>query len=194
MSTPADTIRVTQLLQKLGDGDAAAADELLPLVYRELHQRARQLMHAERGDHTLQTTALIHEAWMRLVGSDEAEFESRAHFLKVAARAMRNVLVDHARAKRTRKRGDGGEKVPLDDAIAMFERDDTDLIALDDALQGLSAKDELAARIVELRFFGGLTLEEAGRVLGLTVRQVHWNWTFARGWLRRELDRGAADV
>jgi len=184
-------MRTVQLLDRINGGDAAAAEELLPIVYEELHAIAHRLMAGERRAHTLQTTALVHEAWLRLNGAD-ARYENRRHFLRVAARAMRRVLVDHARRKRAAKRGGEDAPLPLDAALALYEENPVDLLALDEALEGLGRRDETLARIVELRFFAGLTLEEAGGVLGLTVRQVHRGWTFARGWLRRELERKGA--
>ncbi|MDH3591031.1 MAG: ECF-type sigma factor [Planctomycetota bacterium] len=187
MSDPGHT---TRLLRRLTDGDAKAADELFTLVYEELHSVAERLMAGERSDHTLQATALIHEAWMRLLGGAAVSATDRTHFLRLAARAMRHVLVDHARGRGRAKRGGGVKPLPLDEAVAHFEQNDTDLLALDEALEKLAAQDEQLARIVELRCFGGLTLEETGEVMGLTVRKVHMGWTFARGWLRGELEKG----
>jgi len=190
MAHPPQPAQVSAILARMADGDPAAAGELLPLVYAELRSLADRAMRDERASHTLQPTALVHEAWLRLA-RDERAYDDRRHFLRVAARAMRNLLVDHARARRSAKRGGGAERLPLDEAAAHWERDELDLVALDEALGRLAAHDDELARIVELRFFGGLTLEETGDVLGLTVRQVHRAWTTARAWLHRELERGS---
>jgi len=184
-----DQEAVTRLLQRMADGDEEAAEALFPIVYKQLHHVARSLMAKERQGHTLQTTALMHEAWVRLVHVDAA-YESRGHFMRIAARAMRRVLVDHARKRGAKKRlGDLAEPL-LDDALAYWETNHTDLLALDEALVQLGERDEDLLQVVELRFFSGLTLEETGAVLGMSVRQVHSRWTLARGWLRRELERG----
>lgn len=184
------------LLQRLRRGDAAVGEQLAELVYRELHALARRVMTDERGAHVLQPTALVHEAWMRLLGAageSEHEFEDRAHFLRLAARAMRRVLVDHARARDADKRGGGRAGAELElGALAVWESDRTDVLALDEVLAQLESRDPDAARIVELRFFAGLTTEETARAIGWSVRQVEGSWVFARGWLRRELERGAA--
>ena len=177
-----------QLLERINGGDAAAVDELFPIVYDELRGLAGRLMANERGPHTLQATALMHEAWLRLNGGD-TRYENKRHFMRVAARAMRRVLVDHARKRNATKRGGELSRVPLDDALALYDENPIDLLALDEALGRLEERDESLARIVDLRFFAGLTLEEVGEVLHLSVRQVHRGWTFARGWLRRELER-----
>ena len=180
-------------MQRLGGGDSSAASELLPLLYEELHALAGRQMRGERADHTLQATALLNEAWLRLVDTNDPEWEDRRHFLRVAARAMRNVLVDHARSKQAQKRGGGKAPVQLEEALALWERDDLDLIALDEALIKLGETDEELMRVVELRFFAGLTLEEAGTVLDKTVRQVHRAWVLAKSWLHRELTRDGAE-
>ena len=169
-------------------GDTGAAEELLPIIYDELHRVAESLMAGERRNHTLQPTALIHEAWVRLAGAD-CSFDDRAHFLRVAARAMRRALVDHARRKKASKRGDGQAPLPLDHALVVWEHSPVDLLALEEALERLGENDEELLRIVELRFFAGLTHEETGDALSLTERQVRLGWTSARGWLRRELER-----
>jgi RNA polymerase sigma factor (TIGR02999 family) len=184
-----ETIR---LLRRLGDGDETAADELLPLLYRELRSIAGRLMAEERKGHTLQATALVHEAWMRLSGGSGIEFVDRRHFLHLAARAMRRVLVDHARAKQAEKRGGGRTPRPLTEGLVTLEDSPEDLLALDEALTRLGEKDPELLRIVELRYFAGLTLDETAAQLDKTTRQVHLAWGFARGWLRRELTRGAS--
>lgn len=178
--------RTAQLLTRMEAGDPAAAGELLPLVYDEMRNIAKRLMSDERHNHTLQTTALIHEAWMRLGG--EARYEDKRHFLRVAARAMRNVLVDHARAKRAQKRGGGAPLLPLDEALAAYDAQQIDILALHEALERLADADAELSQLVELRLFAGLTLRETGEVMGKTTRQVDRAWTFARGWLRREIE------
>jgi RNA polymerase sigma factor (TIGR02999 family) len=185
---PARPNESTRLLQRMRAGDAAAEQEVLAQLYRELHALAVQSMQRERADHTLQPTALVHEAWMRIAGGGEGrEWQSRAHFLCVAAKAMRHVLVDHARRRMADKRGANATRLELDEAVAMQESRTLDVLALDEALQRLAQRDNELARMVELRFFGGLTTEETGAILGLSVRQVEGAWVTARGWLQREL-------
>ncbi|MCE9592646.1 MAG: sigma-70 family RNA polymerase sigma factor [Planctomycetes bacterium] len=179
--------QATLLLQRMEAGDSAAQSQLLELLYREMHTLAEKSMREERANHTLQATALVHEVWLRLIGGDGQRWESRAHFLCTAAKAMRRVLVDHARRRMADKRGAGHERVTLDDALASYEERAVDVLALDQALEKLAAKDAELARIVELRFFAGLTTEETGKALGLSVRQVEGAWVTARGWLHREL-------
>lgn len=182
--------QTAKLLMRMEAGDEAAAAELMPIVYDEMRRIAKRLMTDERKNHTLQTTALIHEAWMRL--GDASRYEDRRHFLRVAARAMRNVLVDHARVKRAKKRGGGKPTVPLDEALAAYEAKHIDVIALNEALKKLGETDPELLRIVELRMFGGLTMKATGDVVGKTLRQVDRAWTFARGWIRRELEGAEA--
>ena len=183
-----DPERVTRLLERATSGDRAAAEELLPLLYGELKGVAVRSMRSERADHTLQPTALVHEAWLRLVGGGGApRFESRRHFVRLAARAMRNVLVDHARARQAQKRGEGQEAASLDAVLAGFEEQHLDLLALHEALERLQEIDAPLARLVELRFFAGLTIEETARALELSTPTVERHWRVARMWLRREL-------
>jgi RNA polymerase sigma factor (TIGR02999 family) len=184
----------TRLLQRAGEGDSEARSALLALLYRELRDLAQSSMRGERRDHTLQPTALVHEAWLRLAQAEEPpHWRSRAHFLGAAATTMRRVLVDHARRRRTDKRGADAPRIELDDALVGPDSPELDLLALDEALDRLGRRDEELARLVELRFFGGLTNEETARVLGLSTRQVEGGWVAARGWLRRELStRGGA--
>lgn len=185
----ADRTDAAQLLARLAEGDAKAAEALLPLVYDELHQIAHRLMSGQNANHTLQTTALMNEAWMRLSGREGTRYESEEHFLRVAARAMRSVLVDHARRRGAKKRGGKNKReVLFDDALGYWEHNHTELLALDEALTRLGERDTELQRIVELRFFAGLTLEETGAVMGMSVRQIHRRWTFIRGWLREAME------
>lgn len=181
-STPAE-----ELLARIGEGDQDAARELFPLIYDELHRLAQRYLEGERMDHTLQATALVHEAWMRLAGQEDSRWKNRAHFVGVAATAMRCVLVDHARARNARKRGGGRTKLPIDEALTLFEEAATDLVALDDAIDRLGQKDAQLGRMVELRFFGGLTVDETAEVLGVSSPTVARGWRVARAWLRSEL-------
>ena len=184
------SIPLTELLTRWGAGDQAALEKLLPLVYEQLRQLARHYLASERPGHTLQCTALVHEAYLKLVGQAPVRIESRAHFFAIAARLMRQILVDHARARLSSKRG-GGCLVALDESADIPPRQDVDIVALDDALNELSRLDERQARIVELRFFAGLSIAETSRVLALSPATVTRNWTNARLWLQRELTRGA---
>ena len=181
---------VTRLLRELEEGRPGAADELAPLVYDELHLLAVRAMRREDAGHTLQPTALLHEAFFRLVGQRDADWQSRAHFFGIAATAMRRILLDHARRQRAAKRG-GGLRVTLDDSVASAAGVDgeraLDLIALDDALQRLEALDARQARVVELRFFAGLDVEETARALDVSTATVKRDWAFARAFLKREL-------
>lgn len=179
-------LATTQLLQRMSLGNAAAAEQLLPLVYDELHRLASRLMQKERSDHTLQATALLHEAFLRLCG-DDAGFADRHHFLRVASKAMRNVLVDHARAHRAQKRGGGQRQVDLDLA-GVFALDHGDgILAVDETLSRLHALDPQLAQIVELRFFGGLENQAIAEAVGTSLRSVERGWRTARAWLSREL-------
>jgi len=178
---------VTRLLQDLQHGREGAADQLVPLVYGELHNLAVHYMRSERGDHTLQPTALVHEAYMRLVDQRHASWQNRSHFFGIAAQAMRRILVDHARRKQAGKR-EGGDRVTLDESVAEAPQRSVDLIALDDALNKLAALDPRQARVVELRFFGGLDIEQTAESLGISPATVKRDWTFARAFLQREMD------
>jgi RNA polymerase sigma factor (TIGR02999 family) len=179
--------RTTGLLRRIAEGDAAAAGELLPLVYDELHQLAAGFMAGERRDHTLQPTALVHEAWLRLQGGDESGWQSRAQFIGVAACAMRRVLLDHARRRAAQKRSGSGQRVPLDDALEVLERGGVDIVSLDDALERLEVLDPELVRLVELRFYAGASNDEAAQALGVSTRTVERGWSTARSWLRAEL-------
>ena len=178
---------VTALLESWSNGDPDALQRLMPLVYDELQRLARNYLRRERPDHTLQSTALVHEAYMRMVNQKTVHWQNRAHFFGVAAQSIRHILVDHARSYQTTKRGSGGHKLSLDEAIAVTEARDIDLIALDDALNGLSAVDPQQGRIVELRFFGGLSIEETADVLKISPATVKRDWVMAKAWLYRNL-------
>ena len=182
---------VSHILNAIEQGDPHAAGQLLPLVYDELRKLAGQKLAQERPGQTLQATALVHEAYVRLVGAgDEPHWESRRHFFAAAAEAMRRILIDGARRKQTRKHGGGRQRLGVDaDALAAPEPD-LDLVALDAALVRLAARDALKARLVELRYFGGLTGEQAAAVLGISPSSADRQWVFTRAWLRRKLGRG----
>ena len=177
----------TRLLRRLKDGDGEAEQELLPRVYDELHRIAAGFMHQRSSDHTLQPTALVHEAYLRMTGGEEQNFADRRHFIAVAAKAMRSVLVDHARKKGARKRDPGGERSSLDGIAEAFEQTTPDLVALDSALNKFSKIDPNAARVVELRFFGGLEHAEVAQLTDASERSVQRQWRVARLWLQREL-------
>ena len=178
--------QVTQLLVAWGGGDQAARDELMPLVYEELRRLAHHYMARERPDHTLQTSALVHEAYVRLVGH-ETHWQSRAHFFGIAARLMRQILVDYARKRRYAKRGGDARRVSLDEAMIVSDERAADVVALDDALKSLAEIDPRQSQIVELRFFGGLSIEETAEVLAVSPGTVMADWTLAKAWLRRAL-------
>ncbi len=178
---------VTQLLSRISAGDAAALDQVFPLVYGQLRLAADQVLRAERPGHTLVPTALVHEAYLKLVGSGGIPAIDRGHFLAIAARAMRQILVDHARQRRTRKRGDGAVPVALDVALPDRAMPADELVALDDALERLSGMNPRLRSVVELRFFAGMSEEEIAAVLGITTRTVQRDWARARAWLYREV-------
>lgn len=184
MSAPAN---VTQLLVAWRHGDRAALDRLVPLVNDELRRVARYYMRGERINHTLQTTALVNEAYLRLVDYQHVEWQNRAHFLAIAAQAMRHLLVDHARAKRRDKRGGGEIFVSLDEAATQAAGRSAEVLALDEALTRLSVVDERKSRVVELRYFGGLSNEEIAEALDISINTVTRDWNMARAWLRREI-------
>lgn len=180
---------VTELLLSWGRGDEAALERLVPLVETELRQVARRHIAREAKGHSLQATALINEAYLRLVEKPRLSWQNRAHFFAMAARLMRHVLVDHARAKGNLKRGGGLERVPLHDDLAVSQSPAVDVVALDDALNALAAIDPRRGQVVELRFFSGLTVEETAVVLNLSQETVMRDWKLARAWLRRELEK-----
>lgn len=178
---------VARMLSALREGDHTQQERLLNVVSGELRRMARSQMAGQRASHTLQTTALVHEAWLKLMGNGRAAWEDRRHFLRTAARAMRSVLVDHARARATKKRGSGEVRVQYEDERHGTDDAGLEVLAVHDALRELERLDPEAMRVVELRYFGGLTLEEAGRVLGISSRTVSSTWQRARGWLRARL-------
>ena len=175
---------VTRLLSAIEQGDPEAAERLLPLVYDELRKLASQRLKQETPGQTLQATALVHEAYLRLVGGRDPGWDGRGHFFAGAAEAMRRILVDAARRKASTKRGGGRERRPLDEARVATEEEADDLLALDDALSRLAEADPVAARLVQLRYFAGLTTEQAAEVLGMSIRSAYSTWSYARSWLR----------
>ena len=194
MSNPT-THDVTRLLVAWGDGDVVASEQLMPLVYDELRYLARGYLRRERPNHTLQPTALVHEAYLRMVDTTQINWQSRVHFYGVAARLMRRVLVDHARAHSAAKRGGRVEKISLDEAGDLLRDEGAGLVVLDDALQGLSQLYPRQSRVVELRYFGGLNTREIGEVLQTSDSTVERDWNFALLWLKREMtaDENPAD-
>jgi RNA polymerase sigma-70 factor (ECF subfamily) len=182
---------VTRLLLAWRQGKQDALDELIPLVYEQLRQQAhRYLQHEQRG-HSLQTTALLNETYLRLVDCDKISWKNRAHFFAITAKMMRNILVDYARARRSQKRGGDVQKTTLDQALTFSIARNSDLIALDDALNELALRDERRSRVVELRFFGGLRIEETAEVLGVSPDTVVRDWRLAKIWLAREVKKSA---
>jgi RNA polymerase sigma factor (TIGR02999 family) len=184
---PTDTQPVTELLLELRDGRAGAMERLFPLVYDELRRVAQRALRGERTGHTLGTTGLVHEAYMRLADQTRLEYRDRAHFYGIAARAMRHILVDYARRHRAAKRGGAKPVIVLDEALLRVEDRAEALLALDDALRDLEALDPRLGQVVQCRFFGGLTEEETGEVLGVTARTVRRDWLKAKGWLYHQL-------
>jgi RNA polymerase sigma factor (TIGR02999 family) len=181
---------VTSLLAAWSQGDASALDQLIPIVYQDLRRVAARRLRAERSAHTLSATALVHETYLRLMGQHPSHLENRAHFFAVASELMRRILVDHARRRGASKRGGAAVRLTLDDAMAVGPAPDLDLVAVDEALTELATLDPRQARIVELRFFGGLSVEEAAHVLGISRATVERDWGLARAWLYRQLNRG----
>lgn len=178
---------ITQLLRAWGSGDEGAVEKLTPLVYKELHRLAHRYMAREAPGHTLQTTALIHEVYLRLVDVRELNWQDRAHFFAICARLMRHILIDFARSRRYLKRGGDAPHVVLDEALVVSRQLPADLLALDDALKGLAKVDPRASQVVELRFFGGLSAEEAAEALKISAETVTRDWRMAKAWLLREL-------
>lgn len=181
--------QITQLLRRWRDGNREALDALLPLVYDELRRLAHRHLRNERAEHTLQSSALVHEAYLRLVGQDFPQWEGRTHFFAIAAQLMRQILVDYARRHRASKRGSGVCMLTLGDVEALPQRKDVDVVALNDALNALAEIDPRQSHVVELRFFAGLSLEETSEVMGIGTATVQRDWTAARAWLYREISR-----
>ena len=185
--------QVSKLLLAWSEGEEGAYEQLVPLVYDELHRLAKRYMRKERSGHTLQTSALVNEAYLRLVGAKEVCWQNRAHFFAVSARMMRRILVDFARAKHNLKHGGGALQVTMDEAMAVSSEPSADLLALDEALSRLTALHPRQAEIVEMRYFGGLAEEEVAEVLKVSLRTVQQDWRLARLWLYRELRSGKED-
>ncbi len=181
--------RVTQLLEKFEPGDRHAAEQLFAEVYSELRALAARYLRRERKDHTLQPTALVHEVYLKLVGQTHVDWQGRAHFLAVAAHAMRQILVDHARRHQAAKRGGHRQRIALDDNLVIEPDRNLDLLPLEDALTKLTKRDPRQAKMIELRFFGGLDIAEMAEVTGISKRSAEREWTMVRAWLRRELGR-----
>ena len=188
-----DSQSVTELLNNVKQGDRGSLDHLVPVIYAELRRIASGCLRRERPGHTLQPTALVHEAYIRLIDQNQPDYQNRAHFFGIAAQVMRQVLVDHARTRNAAKRGGGVEKLPLDlKKVSISSERPEQLLALDDSLQALAVFDPQKARLVEMRFFGGLTAEESADVLDLPVQTVRRELRVAQAWLKRELDRSAS--
>jgi RNA polymerase sigma factor (TIGR02999 family) len=180
---------VTRILNAIESGDTKAAGELLPLVYQELRRIAAHKMGGESAGHTLQATALVHEAWLRLVDSNEAGWQNRAHFFAAAAEAMRRILVEHARRKQSQKRGAGAGREELNESVLVLTAPPDELLAVHEALNTLAAEDPQAAQLVKLRYFVGMTMDEAASALAIPKRTAESIWTYARVWLHREIRR-----
>jgi RNA polymerase sigma-70 factor, ECF subfamily len=189
-ASPAAQDDVTRLLRAWGAGDESALEQLMPLVYEELRRLAHRYMAGEQPGQTLQTTALVHELYLRLVDVKKVDWQDRAHFYALCARLMRRILIDFARSRTYQKRGGGATHVQLDEALTVSAVAGSELLAVDDALQRLSAVDARKSQVVELRFFGGLTVEETAIALKVSPETVMRDWRLAKAWLLRELDRG----
>src|SRR5437016_3664410 len=187
--TQRSTHEVTQLLIEWSNGDKAALDKLMPLIYDELRRLAHHYMSREHSGHTLQTTAVVNEAYLRLINRKGVHWQNRAHFFAIAAQLMRSILVDHARSHAYAKRGGGARKIALDDAMVISQQRAAEVVALDDALKRLAEIDPLQSRLVEMKFFGGLTIEETGEVLGLSPATIKREWSTAKAWLYHELSK-----
>jgi RNA polymerase sigma-70 factor, ECF subfamily len=188
MSTPLPE-GVSKTLTELNGGNPEVLDKVMPLVYDELHRLAHRYMMQERVGHTLQTTALVNEVYLKFVDKEGLSWQNRAHFLAVAARQMRFILVDYARGHARAKRGGGAERVPLDEALVVSEEHSTEMLALDEALTALASFDERKSRIAELRYFAGLTVEETAEALSVSPETVNRDWRMAKAWLRKELSK-----
>jgi RNA polymerase sigma factor (TIGR02999 family) len=184
---PVDHNEISLILKDWSEGRRESADALLTLVYDELKRIAREYLRKERSDHTLQPTALVHEAYLKLIDISDVSWQDRAHFFAVASNVMRRILVDHARARLTHKRGGEVQRIALEDAVSISNEPDIDVLSLDEALKKLAVFDDQQSRLVELRFFGGLTIEETAHVLGISPATVKREWTFAKAWLYRRI-------
>jgi RNA polymerase sigma factor (TIGR02999 family) len=187
-----DSAQATELLERIGQGDVSAAERFLPLVYDEFRELAAMYLQREPPGHTLQPTALVHEAFLKLIDQKRVNWRGRTHFFAVGAQAMRRILVDHARARLRIKRGGQRDRIELSDELTISPQRDEDLLAVDEALAKLATIDKRQADIVEMRFFGGMTVEEVAQELGLSKRTIEAEWTHVRAWLRRELSEDAA--
>ena len=181
---------VTELLRNWSDGDKQAQEKLFQIVYSELHRQASRYLRHEHPGLSLQTTDLIHEAYLRLINQQHVDWQNRLHFFAIAAKVMRRILVDHVRSRQAAKRGGSDIRLPLEDAMVGLPGQDLDFVALDEALTRLAAMDQQQSQVVELRFFSGLSVEETAKVLGVSERTVKRDWNVAKAWLRRELSRG----
>jgi len=190
MTTPSSH-EVTQLLLAWSGGDRAVLDQLIPLVHEELRRLAKRQMGRERPGHTLQTTALVNEAYLRLIDSSRVQWQNRAHFFAISAQLMRRILVDFARARRNLKRGGKAQQVSLEEALEVAQEQGADLVALDDAMQTLATLDARQSQVVEMRFFGGLSVEETAEVLKVSPETVKRDWRLAKVWLLRELSKNS---
>ncbi len=186
--TSSEADHVTDLLLKWSNGDKAALDELMPLIHGELRRLAHRYMSRERDGHTLQTTALVNEAYLRLVNRQRMQWQNRAHFFAIAAQSMRSILVDHARSQASAKRGGGAGKIEFDEALIVSQQRAAEVVAVDEALHRLAEIDPLQSRLVELRFFGGLTIDETAKVLELSPATIKREWATAKAWLFHELN------
>lgn len=186
--------RVTELLLAWGSGDAKAMDRLAPLVYRELHRLAHGYINRERTGHTLQTSALVNEAYLKLIDARRVRWQNRAHFFAMAGRMMRRILVDFARRRRYQKRGGGAEHVDFDEALTALPNPSADLLAIDDALTALAAVDPRKVQVVEMKFFAGLDVRETAEALKVSAETVRRDWRLAKAWLRREIRKGSSNT
>lgn len=187
MDSDSESIDVSAVLAEIVAGKDDATERLMPLVYDEMRRIAQRLLRHENPGHTLQPTALVNEAFLRLAGKNSIDWQGKTHFFAIGAKVMRRILVDHARGKKTQKRGGEQCRIPLSDELCVSSRNDEDVLAVEEALQKLEDLDQRQAQVVELRFFGGLTVEEVAEALGVSKRTVESDWTMVRAWLRREL-------
>jgi RNA polymerase sigma-70 factor, ECF subfamily len=187
-----ESVQITNLLVDWGNGNARALEKLVPLIYDELRRMAKRYMRGQSVGHTLQTTELIHEAYLKLVDNEQKEWKNRSHFFGVASQAMRHILVDYARAKQSKKRGGIQHQITLDENAAVFNDRSDDIVALNDALEKLDKLDARKVKVVEMKFFGGLTMDEIGEVLNISPETVKRDWRFSRTWLLRELSEAVS--